>query len=95
MGRDEVDGVSAELADVNARLQESERAVLVSSLIQLLLYNSPLPPQELLGEMSQRDGRVKELEVELLTASQKLAAGAGVHAHQMAEQATQLDQCKV
>ena len=38
---------------------------------------------------------MKELEVELLTASQKLAAGAGVHAHQMSEQAAQLDRCKV
>ena len=38
---------------------------------------------------------MKELEVELLTASQKLAAGAGVHAQQMAEQAAQLDRCKV
>ena len=45
--------------------------------------------------MGEREGRVKELEVELLTASQKLAAGAGVHAHQMSEQAAQLDRCKV
>lgn len=45
--------------------------------------------------MTERDGKVKELEVEVLTATQKLAAGAGVHAHQMSEQAAQLDRCKV
>ena len=45
--------------------------------------------------MTARDGKVKELEVEVLTATQKLAAGAGVHAHQMSEQAAQLDRCKV
>ena len=42
-----------------------------------------------------RERRVKELEVELLTASQRLASGASDHAQQMREQATQLDQCRV
>ena len=57
--------------------------------------NVPLWLQELRGEVGERGGRVKELEVELLTASQRLAAGAGVHAHQMSDQAAQLDRCKV
>ena len=57
--------------------------------------NVPPSSQELRGEVGEREGRVKELEVELLTASQKLAAGAGVHAHQLSEQAAQLDRCKV
>ena len=38
---------------------------------------------------------MRELEVEVLTASEKMAAGAGIHARQMSEQATQLDQCRV
>lgn len=57
-----------------------------------------MPPpslQELRGVVTDRDDKIKELEVEVLTASQKLAAGAGVHAHQMSEQAAQLDRCKV
>ena len=71
---------------------------LYKTLTLLLLTNSlfPSPPsQELRGEVSDRAGRVKELEVELLTASQRLAAGASDHAQQMTEQATQLDKCKV
>ena len=71
---------------------------LYKTLTPLLLTNSlfPSPPsQELRGEVSDRAGRMKELEVELLTASQRLAAGASDHAQQMTEQATQLDKCKV
>ena len=45
--------------------------------------------------MGERGRRVRELEVEVLTASEKMAAGAGIHARQMSEQATQLDQCRV
>ena len=71
---------------------------LYKTLTPPLLTNSlfPSPPsQELRGEVSDRAGRVKELEVELLTASQRLAAGASDHAQQMTEQAARLDKCKV
>lgn len=45
--------------------------------------------------MKEKDKRIKELEIELLTSSQKLAAGANDHAEQMQDQADQLDKCKV
>lgn len=45
--------------------------------------------------MGEKDKRIKELELELLMSSQKLAAGASDHAHQMQDQAEQLDRCKV
>ena len=45
--------------------------------------------------MGEKDKRIKELELELLMSSQKLAAGASNHAHQMQDQAEQLDRCKV
>ena len=45
--------------------------------------------------MKEKDKRIKELEIELLTSSQKFAAGANDHAEQMQDQADQLDKCKV
>ena len=52
-------------------------------------------PQELQVSVKEKDKRIKELEIELLTSSQKLAAGANDHAEQMQDQADQLDKCKV
>lgn len=52
-------------------------------------------PQELQVTVGEKDKRIKELELELLMSSQKLAAGASDHAHQMQDQAEQLDRCKV
>lgn len=104
VGRGEVEGLRTQLEDTAARLQESERTVLVSYPLSVFLLSTlVLPPslphssplQELRGVVTDREGKIKELEVEVLTASQKLAAGAGVHAHQMSEQAAQLDRCKV
>ena len=98
VSRAETDQLRTQLADTTAQLQERERSILVSLPLPLLCghvkYNSLLS-QELHGEISERAARVKDLEIELLTASQKLAAGAGVHAQQMSEQADHLDRCKV
>ena len=58
------------------------------------LFTTP-SPQELQVSVKEKDKRIKELEIELLTSSQKLAAGANDHAEQMQDQADQLDKCKV
>ena len=57
--------------------------------------STALSPQELQVSAREKDKQIKELEIELLTASQKLAAGANDHAEQMQDQADQLDKCKV
>ena len=45
--------------------------------------------------MGGKDRRVKELELELLVSSQKMAAGASDYAAQMHDQAAEMDRCKV
>ena len=50
---------------------------------------------DLTAALKEKDIRVKELEIELLTANQKQLAGDGEHAHEMREMAEKLDQCKV
>ena len=50
---------------------------------------------ELTAGLKERDIRIKELEIELLTANQRQLAGDGEHAQEMREMAEKLDQCKV
>ena len=50
---------------------------------------------DLTANLKERDIRVKELEIELLTANQRQLAGDGEHAQEMREMADKLDQCRV
>lgn len=50
---------------------------------------------ELKAAMGDKDRAIKQLEIELLTASQKLATEAGDHAQQMQDQADEMNRCKV
>ncbi len=44
--------------------------------------------------MADKDRQIQQLEIELLSSSQKLAAGAGDHAMEMQDQASELDRCR-
>ena len=50
---------------------------------------------ELKAAVGDKDRAIKQLEIELLTASQKLAAEAGDHAQQMQDQADEINGYKV
>ena len=50
---------------------------------------------ELTTNLKEKDIRMKELEIELLTANQRQLAADGEHAQEMREMAEKLDQCKV
>ena len=50
---------------------------------------------DLTANLKEKDIRIKELEIELLTANQRQLAGDGEHAEEMREMAEKLDQCKV
>ena len=50
---------------------------------------------DLTANLKERDIRLKELEIELLTANQRQLAGDGEHAQEMREMADKLDQCRV
>ena len=50
---------------------------------------------DLTANLKERDIRIKELEIELLTANQQQLAGDGEHAQEMREMAEKLDQCRV
>ena len=49
---------------------------------------------ELKANMTNKDKQIKHLEMELLSSSQKLAAGADDYAREMQEQASELDRCR-
>jgi predicted RNase H-like nuclease (RuvC/YqgF family) len=50
---------------------------------------------DLTANLKERDIRIKELEIELLTANQRQLSGDGEHAQEMREMADKLDQCRV
>lgn len=50
---------------------------------------------DLTADLKEKDIRIKELEIELLTANQNQLAGDGEHAQEMREMADKLDQCRV
>ena len=50
---------------------------------------------DLTANLKEKDIRIKEMEIELLTANQRQLAGDGEHAQEMRDMAEKLDQCKV